>query len=191
MLTVLNDKKYTIEDYMKLDDGNRYELIEGELILVPRPKSRHKKIAGEFFAEIKYYLKHNAIGEVLYELDVFLGDKVKVVAPDVIFIAKDRLDIIEELNIQGPPDLVIEVLSPSTARYDRKIKRQLYFTHGVKEHWLVDPDQQSVEVLVAGEKEWRWVGVFDQEDVLTTALLPGLEIKLADVFRDSFSRLKL
>ena len=127
MSTVLKDKKYTIEDYMKLDDDNRYELIDGELILVPRPRSRHQKIAGEFFAEIKYYLKHNAIGEVLYELDVFLGEKVKVVAPDVIFIAKERLDIIKELNIQGAPDLVIEVLSPSTARHDRKIKRQLYF----------------------------------------------------------------
>ena len=180
MLTVLNDKKYTIEDYMKLDDGNRYELIEGELIMVPRPRLKHQKIAFKIAHKLENFLEQNPIGEVYSEVDVHLGDKV--VAPDVLFITNERLSIAGELNVQGAPDLVVEVLSPSTAKYDRKVKRQLYFTSGVKEYWLVDPDQQLVEVLVAGEKEWKWVGVFDREDALTTALLPGLEVKLADVF---------
>ena len=183
MLTVLNDKKYTIEDYLKLDDGNRYELIEGELILVPRPRLKHQKIANRIFAALDYFVLMNNLGEVNGDVDVFLGDKV--VAPDVLFITKERLNIAEELNVQGAPDLVVEVLSPSTVKNDKKNKGQLYFKSGVKEYWLVDPDQQLVEVLVAGEKEWRWVGVFDHEDVLTTALLPGLEIKLADVFRNN------
>ena len=87
------------------------------------------------------------------------------------------------MNIQGAPDLVVEVLSPSTARYDKKKKSQLYFKNGVKEYWLVDPDQQLVEVFIAGEKEWRWAGVFDQEDILTSALLPGLKINLGEIFQ--------
>ena len=178
MSTVLTDKKYTIEDYMKLDDGNRYELIEGELIVVPRPRLKHQKIAGGIYTAFVNFLKQNPIGEVYSDVDVYLGDKV--VAPDVLFIAKERLNIAGELNIQGAPDLVVEVLSPSTARYDRKIKRQLYFANGVKEYWLVDPDQQLVEVLIAGEKEWRWAG----------ALLPGLEVKLAEVFRNNYKELK-
>ena len=189
MSTVLTDKKYTIEDYLKLDDGNRYELIEGELILVPRPRLKHQKIGLKIANFFVNFLEQNPIGEIYSDVDVYLGDKV--VAPDVLFIAKERLNIAGELNIQGAPDLVVEVLSPSTASYDKKIKSQLYFTNGVKEYWLVDPDQQLVEVLIAGEKEWRWAGVFDQEDVLTTALLPGLQVKLDEVFRDSYSRSKL
>ena len=184
MLTVLNDKKYTIEDYMKLDDGNRYELIEGELIVVPRPRTKHQEIADELVTSFKIFLRENPVGKVYSDVDVFLGNKV--VAPDVLFITKERLNIVEELNIQGAPDLVVEVLSPSTVKYDKKKKSQLYFTNGVKEYWLVDPDHQFVEVFIAGEKQWQWFGIFDREDVLTTKLLPGLEVNLAEVFRDNF-----
>ena len=183
MTTALNDKKYTIEDYLKLDDGQRYELIEGELILVPRPRLKNQKIVGSIYTTFINFLKQDPIGDVYSDVDVYLGDKV--VAPDILFIAKERLNIAGELNIQGAPDLVVEVLSPSTARYDRKIKRKLYFINGVKEYWLVDPDQQLVEVLIAGENEWRWAGVFDLEDVLTTSLMPGLQVELTEVFRDN------
>ncbi|MCL5780686.1 MAG: Uma2 family endonuclease [Firmicutes bacterium] len=167
---------------MKLDDGKRYELIGGELIVVPSPRPRHQRISGKIFNQIENFLKGTQLGEV-YDapIDVVLGEYI--VQPDILFISQDRLDIIGELNIQGAPDLVIEILSPATAAHDKKKKSQLYFKHGVKEYWLVDPDQQLAEVFVAGEKEWRWVGVFDQEDVLTTDLLPGLEISLAEVFK--------
>jgi Uma2 family endonuclease len=178
---VLSDKIYTIEDYMKLDDGKRYELIGGELIVVPSPKPKHQKIANRFFAALDRFVLINNLGEVNGDVDVHLGDMV--VAPDVFFIAKDRLNIIGELNIQGAPDLVVEILSPSTVVHDKKKKSQIYLEHGVKEYWLVDPDLQLVEVLIAGEKEWRWAGVFDQEDVLTTALLPGLELNLIEIFK--------
>lgn len=181
MVVVLSDRVYTVEDYMKLDDGRRYELIGGELIMVPRPRYKYQKIAGRIFMKIESFLEENPIGEVVQEVDVCLGDEV--VAPDVLFISRDRLDIIGELNVQGAPDLVIEILSPATASYDKKQKSRLYFKHGVKEYWLVDPDVKFVDVYAAGEKEWRWMGAFDQEDVLTTAILPGLEISLAEVFK--------
>ena len=118
MLTILNDKKYTIEDYMKLDDGNRYELIEGELILVPRPIFKHQIIANRFFAALDRFVFMNKLGVVNGDVDVFLGVGDKVIAPDVLFITNERSNIAGELNVQGAPDLVVEVLSPSTAMYD-------------------------------------------------------------------------
>jgi len=181
MSIVLSDKIYTVEDYMKMDDGNRYELIGGKLIMVPKPRPIHQKVALRIATAFEVFLKLNPIGEVFYEVDVHLGDKV--VGPDILFIAKDRTGIIGELNIQGAPDLVVEILSPSTVVHDKKIKSQLYYSNGVKEYWVVDPDEKLVEVFVAGEKNWTWMGVFDQEDVLTTTLLPGLEISLSEVFK--------
>lgn len=179
-LTVLDDKIYTVEDYLNMNDDNRYELIGGKLIMVPKPKLRHQKIANRFFAALDRFVHENNLGEVNGDVDVFLGDKI--VGPDVLFIAKERLYIVGELNVQGAPDLVVEVLSPSTGSHDRKKKSKIYFDNGVKEYWVVDPDEKLVEVFVAGEKKWTWMGVFDQEDILTTALIPGLEITLKDIF---------
>lgn len=179
-LTVLDDKVYTVDDYMNMDDDNHYELIEGKLIMVPKPRPRHQQIALRIATAFENFIRQNPVGEVFYEVDVHLGGKV--VGPDVLFVAKERLSIIGELYLTAAPDLVIEVLSPSTAAHDKKTKRQLYYENGVKEYWIVDPDQALVEVLIAGEKEWRWAGVYDREDVLTTTLLPELEIKLLNVF---------
>lgn len=182
MSMVLSDRVYTVEDYMKLDDGQRYELVEGELIVVPSPRPKHQRVSGKIINQIENFLKETQLGEVYNApIDVVLGGYV--VQPDILFISRDRLDIIGELNIQGAPDLVIEVLSPATAAYDKKKKSQIYFKYGVKEYWLADPDQQLADVFMAGEKEWRWAGAFDQDDVLTTALLPGLEISLVEVFK--------
>lgn len=181
MSMVLSGKKYTVEDYMKLDDGKRYELIGGELIVVPSPRPRHQKISAKISLQLGKYLENNPVGEVYSApIDIVLDDQV--VQPDILFVSNARLDIIGELNIQGAPDLVIEILSPSTAAHDKKKKSQLYFKHGVKEYWLVDLEIRFIDVFVAGEKVWNWIGTFDQEDVLTTALLPGLKISLSEIF---------
>jgi Uma2 family endonuclease len=178
-LTVLDDKVYTIEDYMKLDDDNRYELIGGKLVMVPPPRVKHQEISGRLYNQFQNFLMQNPIGTVLWDVGVRFNDKV--VRPDVSFVSKERVEIIDELYLNAAPDLVVETLSPSTAAYDRKTKRQLYYENGVKEYWIVDPDTKLVEVLIPGEQNWTSM-VFDHEDVLTTALLPRLEIKLQDVF---------
>lgn len=181
MSKVLSDRIYTVEDYMKTDDDRRYELIGGKLIVVPSPRPIHQRVSGKIFNQFENFLKTNFLGEVFdAPIDIVLGEHI--VQPDILFIAKERLDIIGELNIQGAPDLVIEILSPSTAVHDKKKKSQLYFEHGVKEYWIVDPDAKFVDIFIAGEQEWRWVGTFDQEDILNSALLPGLEVKLIEVF---------
>ncbi|MCL6612834.1 MAG: Uma2 family endonuclease [Peptococcaceae bacterium] len=182
MPVVLSDRIYTVEDYMKMDDGRRYELIGGKLFVVPSPRPKHQRVSGRIFYQFENFLKNNDLGEVFdAPIDIVLGEHI--LQPDVLFITKERSDIIGELNIQGAPDLVVEILSPSTAAHDKKKKSRLYFKHGVKEYWLVDPDAKIVDVFKAGEKEWRWVGAFDQEDILHSDLLPGLEIKLTEVFK--------
>ncbi|HUW63695.1 MAG TPA: Uma2 family endonuclease [Spirochaetia bacterium] len=179
-LNVIDDRVYTIEDYMKLDDDSHYELIGGKLLMVPSPTRKHQKISSRLNTQFENYLTQNPIGEVLWDFDVHFNDKVA--RPDVLFVSKERMAIIGELNVQGAPDLVVEVLSLSTAAHDRKTKSQLYYENGVKEYWIVDPDGAVVEVFVPGEKNWTLMGAFDHEDVLTTTLLPGLKIKLQDVF---------
>ncbi|MFZ5634589.1 MAG: Uma2 family endonuclease [Bacillota bacterium] len=173
-------KHYTYEDYLNLDDDQRYELIGGELIVVPRPKLKHQKTAYRLFGLLENFIQQKGIGDVYGEVDVLMGGQV--VAPDVLFISKERLCIIGETSIQGAPDLVVEVLSQSTRKLDRTKKTLLYLTHGVREYWLVDPEIQTVEVFQAGKDRWELAGVYDEKETLTSPLLPGLEIDLKKVF---------
>lgn len=173
-------KAFTYQDYLKLDDNKDYEVIGGKLILVPKPMPYHQEIVGRLITELNIFLRQKRLGKVYSDVDVVFGDQV--VSPDLIFISKDRLSIVTETNIQGPPDLVIEVLSPSTQKYDRKQKSQLYHANGIKEYWIVDPALQLVEVFVSGENEWNRAGVYDELDVLTSPLLPELKIELKNIF---------
>ena len=102
--------------------------------------------------------------------------------PDIFFISKERLEVITKENIRGAPDLVIEILSPATAERDRTYKRTLYARHDVREYWLVDPDERSVEVMILGEAGFETVGIYRKEESLISPLLKGLCLKLREVF---------
>ncbi|WP_281246359.1 Uma2 family endonuclease [Desulfoscipio geothermicus] len=125
----------------------------------------------------------NNLGELLYApTDVLLTEKDKP-QPDIMFISKERLDIITDNYIKGAPDLVIEILSPSTGKWDRVKKSRLYYKHGVKEYWIVDPDYKVIEVFTPGEKNWNLFQSYDAEVILVSPLLSGLEIQLKDIFK--------
>lgn len=172
--------KYTYEDYLNLDDDNRYELIGGELVVVPRPRPLHQAIVLDIGALIKSHARQNGLGKVYTDVDVLVGDEL--VAPDVLFISQNRLSIVTETNIQGVPDLVVEVLSPGTRRYDRKDKSRIYYLHGVKEYWIVDPEDRIVEVFIPGTRDWERAGVYGDKEKLTSVLLPGLQVDLKEIF---------
>ncbi|MDA8335558.1 MAG: Uma2 family endonuclease [Peptococcaceae bacterium] len=178
-LTVLDDKVYTIEDYMKLNDGNRYELIGGRLIMTPSAKPIHQKVTGRLYSRIETFLEQNPIGEVLDDVDVHLEGKV--VRPDILFFSEGRFDILSDTYPNTAPDLVVEVLSPSTENHDIVTKTQLYYDNGVREYWIVSPIEKWVQVLVVGDRGWI-LKALNQEDILSTPLLPGLEIKLKAIF---------
>ena len=114
-------------------------------------------------------------------LDVVLSD-YDVAQPDILFVSNERSGLITEANIQGAPDLVVEILSPSTAQYDRGYKRTLYGRHGVREYWLVDPDAETVEVLTESAEGLVLGDTYRRGDTLTSPLLSGLAIELEQIF---------
>jgi len=178
----MQTQTYTYEDYLKINDDNQYELIGGELILVPAPKTIHQRVKGRLIWFITNFVFKNNLGEI-YDAptDVVLSETEKP-QPDILFISANRLNIITEYNIKGAPDLVIEILSPSTASRDKVEKSRLYYKYGVKEYWIVDPDAKVVQVFTPGEKKWILHEAYNNDEILVSPLLPGLEINLVDVF---------
>jgi Uma2 family endonuclease len=176
--------KFTYEDYKNLPESEtkRYELLEGELVMVPSPTFEHQDISVHLeFALYEFVHKHD-LGIVLHApLDVVLDDE-NVVQPDIIFISKARSQIIYKEAIRGAPDLVIEILSPSTGERDRTIKKKLYARAGVMEYWLVDPESKTIEVLKLSEAGFERVALYKRDEMLTSPVLPGLRIPLKEIF---------
>jgi len=182
MQTEKAGRLYTYDDYLKIDDDKQYELIGGKLILVPAPRTIHQRINRKLSGFIGSFVDKNNLGEVLCApTDVLLSETEKP-QPDILFISKEHLDIITEMNIQGTPDLVVEILSPSTGKYDKVEKSKMYYKYGVKEYWIVDPDIKVIEILIPGERNWNLFQAYNGDDILMSPLLNGLEIQLKDIF---------
>ena len=176
--------KYTYRDYINLPESEleRYELIEGELYMVPSPRPTHQKIVVALAFTIREYVQEHDLGEVLVApLDVVLSDE-DVLQPDILFISKQRMGIVTEQNIKGPPDLVVEVLSPGTADRDRTIKRARYLRFGVREYWIVDPGTRTIEVLKAGALEFETVRVYSEGTTAGSPVLDGLQVEVSSIF---------
>lgn len=173
---------FTYEDYARLRDDQRYEVIEGQLLLTPSPRTYHQKVTGNLFVTLLRHVRDNGLGEVLISpCDVVLSP-TNVVQPDILYVERDRLAIIEEKYVSAAPDLVVEVLSPGTTLRDRKLKFRLYARFGVREVWIVDPNGSLVEVFGNSAGRLQLMATFRRSDVLRSAILPGLAVALADVF---------
>lgn len=123
--------KFTVNDYMTAPNDKRYQLLDGEMILAPAPNDKHQTIVGELFVALHRFVTENRLGQVrVSPYDVVLSN-YDVVQPDLLFVSNQRSSIITTANIQGAPDLVVEILSPNSAQYDRGYKRALYSRHGV------------------------------------------------------------
>lgn len=175
---------FTVRDYKALPESEtkRYELLGGELVVVPSPTWRHQDVSARLEFHLKAFVDERNLGYVVdAPLDVVLSDE-DVVQPDILFISQERASIIREDGVYGAPDLVIEILSPTTAERDRTLKKTLYARHGVKEYWIVDPEGNTVEVLTLKERGYERVAFYHAEDALRSPLLVGLEIPLSKVF---------
>ena len=176
--------KFTVKDYMSTPEGTRYQLLDGEMILAPSPTDKHQMVLANLAFAVRQFVQQHQLGRVrLAPLDVVLSDH-DVAQPDLMFISNERASVITEANIQGAPDLVVEILSPSTAGYDQGYKRALYAQHGVREYWLVDPDAETVAVLVLGEDGLNPHQVFETGQTLESPLLAGLSLELEGLFRE-------
>jgi Uma2 family endonuclease len=138
----------TYLDYAALpDDGRRYEVHEGELAVTPAPGPVHQELIGNLFALLHAHVKDRRLGKVfLSPIDCVLDDTT-VVQPDLLYVEARRLSIVSRRGIEGPPDLVVEVLSPSTLQIDRTVKLQLYGRHGVPHYWIADIDRRVIEAF--------------------------------------------
>ena len=174
--------KLTVADYEETPEGVRCQLLDGELILAAAPADKHQRVSGSLFLALHPFISGRNLGIIRYApVDVVLSDH-DVVQPDLLFVSNDRDAIRTPANLQGAPDLAVEVLSPSTEGYDRGYKRELYARHGVREYWLVDPDLETIEVLTPGNGGFIRYALYGGRDTLTSPLLPGLAVELAAIF---------
>lgn len=183
MVTKKPKPKLTYEDYAKTPDDERWELIDGELFMSPSPKRAHQRSQMTLGSRMSFFADENDLGEVYSDFDVVLSD-TDTVRPDLLFVSKERLHIITADNVQGAPDLVVEIRSESTARRDWTTKRDLYERHGVREYWLVDPEAATVAVLLLENGELKVSGVYGEADTLTSTAIEGFSIVLADIFQN-------
>ncbi|MCC7372730.1 MAG: Uma2 family endonuclease [Chloroflexi bacterium] len=151
MATPVKRAALTYQDYLQLpDDGLRYEIIEGELHVSPAPSMKHQWTATQLTAVLGVHVYDNDLGHVCSApTDVYLADG-SIVQPDVLFISRDRLHIVTDPNVRGAPDLVVEIIAPSSMTTDQETKCDLYAKHGVKHCWVFEPVAQWVRAFELG-----------------------------------------
>ncbi len=180
--------KLTYDDYVLFpDDGQRHELIDGEHFVTPAPIWKHQAIVTNLTAMIWSYLERDAIGRVFGPVPDVILSHFDVVLPDVLYLSLKRMSELERSNwIKGVPNLVVEVASPSTHKRDATIKKRLYERVGVDEYWIIDPKLDAITVFRRSSDRYG-PGLqlsVERGDVLTTPLLPGLELPLPKIFAD-------
>jgi Uma2 family endonuclease len=163
------------------EDGKRYEVIDGGLYISPRPGWRHQLQLGNLWEFVKAWVRIHRLGYVVTSpMGVVLDDE-NGLEPDLVFVSHERAHYISDRGVEGPPDLVVEVLSPSTEARDLGIKLRRYAASSVTHYWILDPDGPRIEERVLGEDGYQLVGVFGPGEVFRPALFPGLEIPLNDL----------
>ena len=173
----------TVEDYRATPEGSRYQLLEGDLIMSPAPNRFHQDVVLNLIDLLRGYLRAHPVGRIyVAPFDVYLSDH-NVFQPDVLFVTAANFSRFGDDGLHGPPDLAIEVLSPGTAQLDKKNKRRVYAQAGVKELWLVDPLLLQVQLYDFARDPAKPVRLVEEDETITTPLLPGLMISVAEIFK--------
>lgn len=172
-------KRWTYEEYARLEDEQRYEIIDGELLMAPAPDMWHQDWSRQLYRRIDSHVMSRQLGEVFYApLDVVL-DAENIVQPDIVFVAKANLPIIRRQAMFGAPDLLVELISPSSVRRDRYIKKQLYAQFGVKEYWIADPGNKALEVWELQNQQFELHCMAEQKGLIKSVVLPELAFDLS------------
>ncbi len=173
------DTRLTYEDYCRLpNDGKRYEIIDGELFVTPSPLTLHQRIVTRLTMHLCAFVEEQRLGEIFVSpFDVVFSD-FDVVEPDILFVSKKRVSVITPKNVRGAPDLVIEVLSQTTAKTDRTTKLKLYARYGVKEYWIIDPNGPSGQIYRRGKGAFAQASKVGAAGELTSPLFPGFSLPL-------------
>lgn len=168
-MAVLNPPRTMLEVFESLPEGTLRQLINDNLVISPVPSDAHQSLLGKIFARLLHYVEEHQLGEVrILPYDVYFNRK-NIYQPDIIFVANENVNRIEETGLHGAPDLVIEVLSPKTAKYDLEDKKDVYERYRVKEYWTVDPISKQVSFFKLINDEY--VEVDAESGVIKSALL--------------------
>lgn len=188
----LKQKKYTYEDLQNIDDGNRYELIDGELYLMSSPTTTHQEIVGEIYAQLHNYLKGKKCKAFVSPLDVCLSGirnpkkEYNVLQPDILVVC-DENKLTKDMGIQGAPDLIIEVVSPNSRKHDTFIKYNLYQYYGVKEYWIVDVEAQVIYQYILNETNiYTLPKTYEIREDVKVKVLKNCTISLKDIIQKEY-----
>ena len=182
MVTQRSRTLFTYEDYRNTPEDERYELIDGELIMAAAPSVIHQIVQDNIGLPLNLFIRANNLGRMLYAAtDVYLSD-TNVVQPDLLFVSRERAHILTYSVVNGAPDLVVEILSPSTARRDAIQKRELYARYRVPEYWQAETDAPRVTVLALAGADYEVAGLYGMGDTLVSPLLPGFRLDVDDIF---------
>jgi Uma2 family endonuclease len=177
--------KLTCDDFVQFpDDGQRHELIDGEHYVTPSPNTKHQRVSINLTVLIGSWLERNPIGQLFHAPFDVVFSNVDVVEPDLLYLSNARAaDALTPQHVRGVPELVIEIGSPGTRKRDETVKRQLYKRAGVSEYWVVDPEIDTIRVYRRDGDAFARVTELsaDAGDILTTSLLPGLEVPVLRV----------
>ena len=175
---------FTYEDLLHTpDDGKRYEVLEGDLVVSPAPSWKHQRVVSAL-VRLFHRAEDAAVGVACTApMDVVLSEH-DVVEPDLLFIARERLGIVTDDNIQGPPDLVVEIISPNSRKRDVIIKRDIYERYGVRFYWLVDPEEETVRVFELQDGVYGEPGTLKAGQQLGCALFPGITQDVGQLFAE-------
>lgn len=177
-------KRWTYEEYYKLEDDQRYEIIDGELLMAPAPDTWHQDWLGDLYSLVKAHVRKNKLGRLfIAPVDVVLDDE-NTVQPDLVFVAKNNLRIIERRAVFGTPELLVELVSPSSVRRDRYQKMNLYARFGVKEYWIGDAANRSLEILTLRKGRYELHCSAEEKGRLNSLVLTGLKFDLAEIQRE-------
>jgi len=182
---VPDPSKLTYADYVNLpDDGRRYEILDGELVVSLSPTSRHQLVSHNLSFTLAVWVRAQGLGRIWHApLDLILADTV-VMQPDIIFVSKSRSAIVTKRGLEAAPDLVIEILSDSTASRDRGVKMRLYARYGVACYWIVDADARTLEVYALRGDVFERTATYRDDDDARFDVPAGFEMNLADAWSE-------
>lgn len=176
------DGAWNYELYRSLPEDGRYEVIDGRLLMSPSPDSAHQTASGNLEMFLRLWARQTDAGRVFdAPFDVVFGP-TDMYQPDLLFVSKVRSSIITWQNIQGAPDLIVEILSPGTARQDWRDKKTVYERHGVTHYWLVDPHRHFILTYRLEDGAYLEVGRFQEDDIFEPEGFPDLSIPLVEVW---------
>jgi Uma2 family endonuclease len=182
MATVAPSQGWTYERYLELDDDQRYEILDGELVVTPAPGTRHQRVLAKLGARFEQFIAEHALGEVYFApTDVVFGGR-EVVQPAILFLRAEQVkQIVQERAVHGSPDRVVEILSPGSLHRDRHRKRALYERVGIPEYWIVDPANRAIEVFSLGASGYELSAFAAQEGGVTSRIVDGFSVTVAEI----------